>query len=165
MDKKTIIERIDKMLNEYNELRKRSKYDDLSGDDDGDGGATGAEKERFVVRAVATIESIAPKDSPYFKKTYTPDGKYVVPAQNLVGILQALKTDIEEGYLWKMSELISADIFSDFLEMAQYLLSEGYKDPSAVLIGGVLEEHLRKLCIKNNIPIEIEKDGKHCCPN
>ncbi len=38
--------------------------------------------------------------------------------------------------------------------MASYLLDEGYKDPAAVLIGGVLEEHLRKLCIKYGISIE-----------
>src|SRR5206468_3819609 len=29
----------------------------------------------------------------------------------------------------------------------------GYKDPAAVLIGAVLEEHLRKLCIANHIPL------------
>jgi hypothetical protein len=38
--------------------------------------------------------------------------------------------------------------------MADHVLSEGYKDPSAVLIGSVLEEHLRKLCLKNSIPVE-----------
>jgi len=32
-------------------------------------------------------------------------------------------------------------------------LEEGYKDPAAVIIGGVLEEHLRKLCLKNSIDI------------
>jgi hypothetical protein len=35
--------------------------------------------------------------------------------------------------------------------MAEYLLSERYKDPATVLIGGVLEEHLRKLCKKHGI--------------
>ena len=37
--------------------------------------------------------------------------------------------------------------------MSTYLLEEGYKDPSAVLTGSVLEEHIRKLCEKNNISI------------
>ena len=44
--------------------------------------------------------------------------------------------------------------------MAEYLLKEGYKDPAAVMIGSVLEEHLRQLCFRNSIPIEIIKDGK-----
>ena len=43
--------------------------------------------------------------------------------------------------------------------MADYLLEEGYKDPAAVLAGGTLEEHLRKLCQKNDI--EIMKDISH----
>ena len=70
------------------------------------------------------------------------------------GILRALKEDISGGYLQNLESLISANIFSDFLEMASYLLDEGYKDAAAVLIGGTLEEHLRRLCLKNSIDIE-----------
>jgi hypothetical protein len=48
--------------------------------------------------------------------------------------------------------------------MAEYLLSEdhGYKDPAAVLGGGVLEEHLRLLCVKNGIAAERQSpSGPH----
>jgi hypothetical protein len=76
------------------------------------------------------------------------------------GILKAAKQEIEGGWLLSVKGLISAEIFSDFLEMAEYLLKEGYKDPAAVMIGSVLEEHLRQLCFRNSIPIEIIKDGK-----
>ena len=56
--------------------------------------------------------------------------------------------------------LVSAEVFSDFLSMAEHLLSEHYKDPAAVLAGSVLEEHLRQLCQRNSIPIEpIRSDG------
>ena len=48
-----------------------------------------------------------------------------------------------------------------FLEMAHQLLAEGYKDPAAVMAGSVLEEHLRQLCQKHDIPTEITKPG---CP-
>ncbi len=51
-------------------------------------------------------------------------------------------------------EIAAAEIFSDFLEMAEHLLEENFKDPAAVLVGGVLEEHLRKLCVKNSLPLE-----------
>ena len=44
--------------------------------------------------------------------------------------------------------------------MAEYLLEEGYKDPAAVITGSTLEEHLRKLCIKNGIDIETMSKGK-----
>lgn len=76
------------------------------------------------------------------------------------GILKAAKQEIEGGWLLSVKGLISAEIFSDFLEMAEYLLKEGYKDAAAVMAGSVLEEHLRQLCFRNSIPIEIKKDGK-----
>jgi hypothetical protein len=56
-------------------------------------------------------------------------------------------------------ELIHADIFTDFLDMADYLMQQGYKDPAAVVAGSVLEEHLRKLCDKYGIPT-VKADGK-----
>jgi hypothetical protein len=37
--------------------------------------------------------------------------------------------------------------------MAEYLQQEGYKDPAAVMAGGVLEEHLRKLCGKHGVTV------------
>jgi hypothetical protein len=53
-------------------------------------------------------------------------------------------------------ELIHSEVFADFLEMADYLCKEGYKDAAAVIAGGTLESHLRQLCIKNNIETEIQ---------
>jgi len=44
--------------------------------------------------------------------------------------------------------------------MAEHLLSNGYKDPAAVMVGSVLEEHLRQLCLKNDLDVETEVDGK-----
>jgi hypothetical protein len=41
-----------------------------------------------------------------------------------------------------------------FLEAAHHLLKEGYKDPAAVLAGGVLEEHLRQLGTKHGVKPE-----------
>ncbi|MDR6195958.1 hypothetical protein [Siphonobacter sp. SORGH_AS_0500] len=76
------------------------------------------------------------------------------------GILRAAREEIYGGWLFTVKELVSAEIFSDFLEMSEYLLQENYKDPAAVMAGSVLEEHLRQLCIKNSIPTEIVKDGR-----
>lgn len=76
------------------------------------------------------------------------------------GILASVKQEIDGGWLITVKGLVSAEIFTDFLEMANYLLEEEYKDPAAVMIGSVLEEHLRQLCIKNAIPTESIKDGK-----
>lgn len=45
--------------------------------------------------------------------------------------------------------------------MAEHLLDSDYKDPAAVMIGSVLEEHLKQLCNKNGIDTTIIKDGKN----
>ena len=75
------------------------------------------------------------------------------------GILSAAREDITGGWLTTTRGLVSAEIFSDFLEMADYLLAEGYKDPAAVVTGSVLEEHLRQLCQKQGIPTTATKQG------
>ena len=69
------------------------------------------------------------------------------------GILQALRANYAAGYLQTVEELIHADVFADFLEMAAHLLRQGYKDPAAVMTGSALEEHLRKLCEKHSISL------------
>ena len=76
------------------------------------------------------------------------------------GILSAAREELAGGWLSTTKGLISAEIFSDFLEMAQHLLDEGYKDPAAVMTGSVLEEHLRQLCQKHGIPTETTKQGR-----
>jgi len=77
-----------------------------------------------------------------------------------IGILKTAKFEIDNGWLTSFKGIVSAEIFSDFLEMATHLLEQGYKDPAAVMIGSVLEEHLRQLCQNNSLPIDTPKDGK-----
>ncbi len=76
------------------------------------------------------------------------------------GILKAIKSEITNGWLTTVKGLVSAEIFSDFLEMAEHLLFENYKDPAAVMIGSVLEEHLRQLCDKNGLVTTEIKNSK-----
>ena len=74
-------------------------------------------------------------------------------------ILLAIQNEIDGGWIFSVKKLVSAEIFSDFLEMAEHLLAQDYKDPAAVMIGSVLEENLRQLCHSAGIKTEIEKDG------
>jgi hypothetical protein len=69
-------------------------------------------------------------------------------------VLKGLKEDIEGGYLTKIETLVSGEVFSDFLDMAEHLLDNGYKDPAASLIGAVLEDSLRRMCINNTLPVK-----------
>jgi hypothetical protein len=78
------------------------------------------------------------------------------PMMARAGVLRALRDDYASGRILNLQERIRSDMFSDFLEMAEYLIAdEGLKDPAAVLAGGVLEEQLRKLCDKHGIPTTV----------
>ncbi len=98
------------------------------------------------------------RKSEYYKtiEEYFQHDKRIYTRYNYVwGSSYALNQDLQKDYLKNLSELIHGDIFSDYLDMGQHLLEEGYKDASAVIAGSTLEEHLRKLCEKKEIDIEI----------
>lgn len=67
------------------------------------------------------------------------------------GLLRSLLDDVDAGRLRNLKNLVRAEVFVGFLEQAEYLLSEGFHLPAAVLAGAVLEDHLRKLCDKHKI--------------
>ncbi len=77
----------------------------------------------------------------------------------MVGVAKTIKHDLENGLLVNFRAIAQADIFSDFLEMGEYLLQEGYKDAAAVIISSVLENGLRKLAEQNNVAV-VTESGK-----
>lgn len=76
-----------------------------------------------------------------------------------IGVMRAVQGEISAGWLESTRQLIAAEVFTDFLEMADHLLQEGYKDAAAVMIGGVLEGRLKGLAVKNGIAVGVMKDG------
>ena len=76
------------------------------------------------------------------------------------GVLVQAKAEVLGGWTVTARGILSAEIFGDFLDMANYLLSEKYKDAAAVMIGSVLEEHLRQLARKNGVAVETTVGGK-----
>jgi len=153
--KETFLQQINDVQSLYQQLKSRSKYEDFSD-------LQKIDSNKYITLAIATIERISGNNSIYFRqaeavlKKYGTDNQYNIPT--LAGILDALKNDLSKGYLANIIELIHAELFSDFLEMAEYLLQEGYKDASAVIVGSSLEAHLRQLCNKYDIPIEKESE-------
>jgi hypothetical protein len=91
-----------------------------------------------------------------FVRSGTPAGRYryhsiTVEVFHKLAILRALQEDIKSGNFFDEELLISADAFEGILEQAAHLLSSGYKDAAAVLVGAVLESTLKKLCEKSSI--------------
>lgn len=148
-----MIAEIDAALRKHTECRTSSKYEDLSD-------LKREVKNEVLTLLEATIERVAPIGSAYRKHAeeayakYGRDNGYIITI--LTGVLLALRADYEAGRLRSVAELIHADLFSDFLEMASYLHSEGYKDAAAVICGSVLEGHLRKLSEKLEIAVTAE---------
>ncbi|MGM9478846.1 hypothetical protein ACS5PU_20650 [Pedobacter sp. GSP4] len=115
----------------------------------------------FRAASLSFLQSVFGIDHPFYKE-FNHDVRDINPymTEQGRGILKAIKGQIDGGWLFTVKSLVSAEIFTDFLEMAEYLLEEGYKDPSAVMIGSVMEEHLRQLCDRHKISVTVEKGGK-----
>lgn len=83
---------------------------------------------------------------------------WIPHAEAGVGVLKALKDDIENGFLTNVRELVLAEVFTDFFDMASHLLEAEYKDPSASLVGAILEDGLRKICEKLDVQVKGSDD-------
>jgi len=75
------------------------------------------------------------------------------------GIINAAKGELAGGWIRTTRGLVSAEIFGDFLEMADHLVSEHYKDAAAVIAGSSLEEHLRQIAQTLGVPTTVAKGG------
>jgi hypothetical protein len=74
-------------------------------------------------------------------------------AEQALIILETANDDYETGDLIEFRTLIEAEVFGDFLEQAEHLLTQGYFTSAAVITGSVLEDSLRKLCTKYGIAL------------
>ena len=116
----------------------------------------------LLTSAQSAIERLAPPNSAYRRRCQESlQNEYSFEShklERLMGIVEALREDYRAGALAPIQDLIRAEVFDDFLAMTEHLLDAGYKDAAAVLAGGVLEQHLRRLCDRAGIPTD--KDGR-----
>jgi len=115
----------------------------------------------FRSATLSFIERVYGQDHSHYKEFNSAvNGFSITDAEAGVAILHAIRDEIAGGWLFSVKGLITAEIFADFLEMSEYLLKNGYKDPSAVVAGSVLEEHLRQLCTKHGVEVELKSEDK-----
>ena len=154
MDKEIFIKQLEEIILEYSELENKSQYND------GSDVITDTKAQELITRILASVERAVGKQSIYFAHagkillTESCDTYYL---KKLIGIANSVVFDLKAGYTTTFEELIHSDIFSDFLEMAEYLVSNGYKDASAVIAGSTLESHIKLLCDKFKINILNDK--------
>jgi len=102
----------------------------------------------FRAKGLSLIRDLFGEDHHYFKDFNSrADGVHNSGYRAGRGIISAIEDDVKAGWLTQTTSLIAADLFTDFLEMAQHLLDEGYKDAAAVIAGSSLEGHLRRMAI------------------
>lgn len=148
---------LDAVVDRFNELRRRSKYDDLSD-------LTPQEYTSCIAAARAAIERVSGKGSAYVEQTesilqFSGGTGFCGHASPLAGIAKALREDVANGYLQNLRELAHGDLFADFLEMAEHLLESGYKDAAAVISGSALGAHLRQVADKHGVPVTVAIKG------
>lgn len=101
-------------------------------------------------QALALLSSILPDDHTYVQQfaSAVEMGNREKPDEGRIqaglGILTAVREDIADGSLARLPALISGEIFSDFMEMAQHLHEEGYVHAAASIAGAVVEDALRR---------------------
>jgi len=151
MDYSIFIKQLDDLIDAHKVMHGKSLLNDLSD-------LPKADRQSLVTRVIATVHRVTGFHSTYaqeIERIIKRDPHLHVHTSSIVGIAKALREDIAAGYLKNLAELVHADIFSDFLEMATYLSDNNYKDAAAVLAGSTLESHLKKLATKNSIPVEV----------
>lgn len=72
-------------------------------------------------------------------------------AQRCKSSLAAARDAVDMGLMTTITTVAAAEVFVDFLDAAGHLLEQGYKDPSAALVGAVLEDGLRRIAREKSI--------------
>lgn len=151
-----IVQRVDQIIDLGRKVlatRHRSNYDDTLWIDS-------AKMKGFRSSALSFIERVYGSRHPHYMEFSSVSHYHPEDVEAGIAIMEAIRDEISGGWLFSVKNLITAEIFADFMEMAEHLLAEGYKDPAAVMAGSVLEEHLRQLCLRNQIEIEVDSKGK-----
>lgn len=143
---------LDAVVREHALATKRSRHGDCSDV------LCDTEARDLQTRCLAAIERAAGRNSVYFTRAAaindTNNHMYGHLAEQ-VGVARSLLSDIRNGFLKSLEEVIHGQVFADFLEMAQHLNANGYKDAAGVIAGSTLEAHLRQLCGKWDLPVEV----------
>src|SRR4051794_31811005 len=93
---------------------------------------------RLVTRARAAIERYAPPNSAYVTEAQSvldENASVGFFAEQLCAVVEAQRDDYALGGLQSVAELLHADMFDDFLEIADELHSKGFVAPAAVVAG------------------------------
>lgn len=124
------------------------------------------DKKKFVdirefsgwgISVLNILENVFGKESlhyEYFHEEYgiALEGE-LASADICIGILQSACKDYENGYIFEIRSVLTAELGDTLIEKAKSLLEGGHKDISCVVCGISLELAIKNLCENNDISI------------
>lgn len=111
----------------------------------------------LIHRFRAAIDRLTMPNSTYAQAAARQAGGNVHAAARLAELAAtstALRDDIAAGWLTSVVELAHADAYASYLEMAEGLAGQGYKDAAAVIAGTSLEVRLKALATKHGVSLQ-----------
>lgn len=160
MNKTELLKRVDQLLVQGKAVLATKTYSQYSGNYVDMGLQMG-----FRTASLSFIKNLYGEAHPYFTNfNERVKGQGYYEAESGINILSSIRNEIDNNWLTSIKQMVSAEIFSDFFEMSKYLLDQKYKDPAAVMIGSVLEEHLRLLCKNHSVAIDFQNNSGDTVP-
>lgn len=99
-----------------------------------------------VENILLTIFGVGSAHYAQAKKVFERNPEHSYEVNQIVGVLSGALSDLEDGFLVGQEHLIAGVVLDSVLEQSKYLLSNGFKDPAAILCRVVVEDALRRLC-------------------
>lgn len=160
MDQDFFINQLNEITSVYENISRSAKYSDLSDQ-------PAQVLSNIISQSKAAVARIAGVNSEYYKDVVkildaNTDHYRLLSykTQNVIGVVYALKNDLSKGYLKSLHDIVQSEVFSEYIDMADHLALQKYKDPAAVLAGSTLETHLKELAKSNSIDIIVNDKPK-----
>jgi hypothetical protein len=117
----------------------------------------------LVRRLGAAIDRLSIPGSAYARdledERRTSHYDYWSQLEGLITLARALRDDIAAGWMVSVVAMAHADTYADYLEMAEGLSGQGYKDAAAVIAGTSLEVQLKALAVKHSVNPQAPNGG------
>jgi hypothetical protein len=125
MTKDFFLKQLDGVIGDFNTIKAKAQYDDLSGN------TTDEELMGVISKAKAAVARMTSNKSEYYKdiesilkRTNTHEGQKL---RHIMGTIFALKSDLQNDFLKSLSEIIQSEVFGDYLVLLCHIKSTDYQ--------------------------------------
>jgi hypothetical protein len=121
-----------------------------------------AEVTRWRASAEQLLVQLLGKNNPYYERFVEiikrNRGGYYEDVDSCVAIIEAVQGDLQGGRLRSFRRMVEAEVFADFIGMAEHILDNGYYGAAAALMGGALERGLRDIAQSRDVRLGASGD-------